>query len=385
MAYLDRVGFAKRDETVASRLAAPYRTIARHPAATGLRGAPKFTVVDRPRGRGLLSGSVVRSGYVPANPVFDAIFNRGLAALCLILTAPILVLVWTMLRIGGGPALYAGARLGRDRQIFHILKFRTLHVGAQKTLSGGTLPKRSGLETGLGSYLRKSRIDELPQLINILRGEMVFFGPRPVRPELVPIYRAQSDSFEARFAVRPGLVGLTQALLPHSASKRLRGRFNAMCCAAPVRYGFLVKFVALVGLSVLRRALATVWEAARAAVSPTGRFAFLRSGFVRPRDADAMIAIGGEMQTGAILAMSDEVLQLVFSRPVDTGSCTLVLTRKLRSGRLARLEVTGTVERVEPVGVGQPGFVVFATFTPQSSFNRYRMERYFLDQTVLPA
>ncbi len=327
----------------------------------------------------------MRSGYVPANPLADAIFNRTLAALCLALTAPLFLTVWTLLMLGGGKPFYAGARLGRGGETFLILKFRTLHPGAQTALSGGTLPRRSSLETRLGSYLRKSRIDELPQLVNILKGDMVFFGPRPVRPELVPIYRAESDSFERRFRVRPGLVGLTQALLPHAASKRLRGRFNAMCCEAPVRYGFQVRFVALVGVNVLRRAFLAACEAARAALSPLGRYTFLRSGFVRPRNVSVRIEAGGAMQTGAVCAMSDEIAQLVLTRPVDTGACQLYLTRKLRSGRVARFEVPARVEWVAPAGVGQSGFLAYATFVPRSAYHRYRLERYFLDQTVLPS
>ncbi len=384
MAYLDRAE-TKTPTDALSVLPVDLTPRAVIRRARGVPYVPPLRVIRATSGRGLLSAVTVQSGYLPGNPLLDNLFNRGLAALCLLFTAPMFLLIWGMLKLEGGPAFYAGKRLGKGGKPFDILKFRTLEVGAQKRLSSGTLPKRSRLETRLGSYLRKSRVDELPQLINILKGDMVFFGPRPVRPELVHIYRAESDGFEKRFLVRPGLVGLSQALLPHAASKRLRGRFNAMCCAAPVRYGFLMRFVALVGLSVLRRAFSAVAEAVRAALSPTGRFTFLRSGFARLRDVDAQIETRDGPQTGAVCAMSDEVLQIILTRPVQMGETRVVLSRKLRSGRLTRLDLAVRVERVESLGIGQPGFVAFATFAPRSAYQRYRLERYFLDQSVLPS
>ncbi len=401
MAFLDRVNLPIGTDTrksdalrlqippqpVTARtasVAAAAAGVALPDAANDLRLQPA-PAIRRAEGTGLLSPRLMKSGYLPRHPRLDALFNRALAAFFLLLTAPVFLAICAMLRIGGGgPMFYSGARLGRNGQLFNILKFRTLAVNAQAQLTGGTLPKRSNLETGVGSYLRKSRLDELPQLINILKGDMVFFGPRPVRPEMVPVYKAESDSFEQRFLVRPGLVGLSQALLPHSASKRLRGRFNAMCCAAPVRYGFLLRFVLATGFNVARRGVAAAAEALRAARSPVGRHTFLRSGFARARNVALELEAPGGQLTGAVLAMSDETLQFVATRPAPAGPCRVTLLRKLGSGRVARLVLEARVETVMPVGLGQSGFVGYATFDEPSAYQRYRLERYFLDQTVLP-
>ena len=337
--------------------------------------------------RGLLSPDAVRSGYAPRSELVDAVFNRGLALLILALASPLMAFIWLTLRLSSrDPVLYRGARIGKDGVPFDILKFRTLALHAQSTLARRTLPRRTSLETRLGSYLRKSRLDELPQLLNILRGEMVFFGPRPVREEMLPVYRAQVPDLDIRFTVRPGLLGLTQALMPHSAGKRDRGRFNAMCCRAPVHYGFVLSFAARVGWHVLRRGAASAIEALRDLRSPLGAHTFLRSGFVTGRDMTLEVRMpdGGIVQAG-LVGMSDEVVQFVSTLPVTPGPYRMHLRKRLRRGRHAAVTVDAEVRTVGPIGLGQSGFVGFAVYDVISEASRYRIERYFLDQTVIPA
>lgn len=335
-------------------------------------------------GRGLLSAAQVRSGYIPRNPTLDAVLNRGAALVLLIAVAPIFMAVWLVLRLSSmAPVFYRGARLGKDGQIFHILKFRTLHMGTQRKLTSKTLPKRTQMETRIGSYLRQSRIDELPQLINILRGDMVFFGPRPIRPEMLPIYQVEAPGFEARFAVRPGLIGYAQALMPHSATKRLRGRFNAMCCAAPIRYGHVALFCAAVGLSVLRKTFGIVFQLIGALTSPLGRHVFLRSGFAHQKGATIEIGADGT-GSGALVSLSDEILQFVTTLPVALGPTQVEIARKRRDGRMVRLTLNAEVKAVMPVGLGQSGFAGYAQITALTKYQQFRLERYFLGQTVLP-
>ena len=360
------------------------RRVARRVAAVSLP-VRKGDVPARSDSPGLLSPSIVRTGYIPRNALADAVLNRGLAALLLVFSAPVFVVVWLVVRLTSrDPVFYSGDRLGKDRKVFRILKFRTLHVDAQSRIGAQTLPKRSQLETPFGSYLRQSRIDELPQLINVLRGEMSLFGPRPIRPELEPVYAAEAPGFETRFLVRPGLIGFSQALLPHAASKRLRGRFNAMCCAAPVNYGYVAQFVALVALSVLRRALSGSVAGLRGLASPLGLHTYLRSGFAHPSSATITLDSERGPMVGALVSMSDEVLQFVTTLPVAPGPCEVMLSRRLSSGRTVRISVGAEVKAVLPLGIGKSGFAGYAVYTPESDYMRYRLERYFLDQTVIP-
>ena len=196
-------------------------------------------------------------GYFVEHPFADAIFNRGLAAGLLVLTLPIFAIVAvSLLATQGSKILYRGERLGLRRSPSYIYKFRTLDSEKAKILTAnGTLPRGTNLETPLGGFLRKTRLDELPQLFNVLNGTMSFFGPRPVRAELAEIYQQQIRGYDLRFRVKPGLVGFAQALMSHGTDKRYRGWMNRRLCQQPVCYVAASLFVFRVGLSVIRGAI----------------------------------------------------------------------------------------------------------------------------------
>jgi lipopolysaccharide/colanic/teichoic acid biosynthesis glycosyltransferase len=114
----------------------------------------------------------------------------------------------------GLPLFYRGARVGGDGRIFHMLKFRTLRRGAEERLGpylGAELVERTRAETTrLGRRLRAMQLDELPQLWNILRGDMSFVGPRPIRPRFFEQLAAELPAYWQRLVVRPGLTGFAQ-------------------------------------------------------------------------------------------------------------------------------------------------------------------------------
>ena len=125
----------------------------------------------------------------------------GLIALALLLTS-------------GRPLLYRGPRVGRDGRIFNMLKFRTLRAGAEERLGpylGEELVLRTREETtGLGRRLRAAQLDELPQLWNVLRGDMSLVGPRPIRPRFFEQLASELPAYWQRLVVRPGLTGFAQ-------------------------------------------------------------------------------------------------------------------------------------------------------------------------------
>ncbi|NNE34157.1 MAG: sugar transferase [Rhodothermales bacterium] len=133
-----------------------------------------------------LSGGIVR-----ATDLF-------LATILLIVLVPVLATIAiAILMADGSPIIFSQERSGRNEGLFRILKFRTLRLGDD----GVTRPFR------FGQFLRTTSLDELPQLINVVRGEMSFVGPRPLLPEYAPYY---SDLERMRFLVRPGVTGLAQ-------------------------------------------------------------------------------------------------------------------------------------------------------------------------------
>ncbi|PKL75412.1 MAG: hypothetical protein CVV27_15510 [Candidatus Melainabacteria bacterium HGW-Melainabacteria-1] len=129
------------------------------------------------------------------------------ALLALMLLGPLLLLVAIAIRIESpGPALYRQERVGRAEKIFKIYKFRTMVANADQI--GPLLTESNDCRiTRLGKLLRRSSIDELPQLLNILNGEMSFIGPRP---EVPPIVAEYTERQRGVFAVRPGLSGWAQ-------------------------------------------------------------------------------------------------------------------------------------------------------------------------------
>jgi exopolysaccharide biosynthesis polyprenyl glycosylphosphotransferase len=143
--------------------------------------------------------------------------DRTFALLGLILAAPLLALIAIGVRATSpGPALFRQRRVGRDGRAFDLLKFRTMRQSAASgdfDLPPGCAP--GGVEgtdrrTLLGRFLRESSLDELPQLINVLRGDMSFVGPRPERPEFVERFASEVSRYEDRHRVKSGITGWAQ-------------------------------------------------------------------------------------------------------------------------------------------------------------------------------
>jgi putative colanic acid biosynthesis UDP-glucose lipid carrier transferase len=133
------------------------------------------------------------------------------SVLALVVLAPVLAAIALAVRMtDGGPVLYRQTRVGLGRRRFTIVKFRTMHVHAERGLGAMWSVPRDPRCTGIGHYLRRSGLDELPQLWNILRGDMSLVGPRPERPEFTREFRKEHPDYDVRHTVRAGLTGYAQ-------------------------------------------------------------------------------------------------------------------------------------------------------------------------------
>jgi lipopolysaccharide/colanic/teichoic acid biosynthesis glycosyltransferase len=146
-----------------------------------------------------------------------------IAALSLPLLAPVALAIATAIRLtSGSPVLYRGDRVGRNGRVFTMRKFRTLRPGAEARLGqwyGGELDKRTPAETTrLGRWLRASQFDEVPQLWNVLRGDMSIVGPRPIRPRFFQELCEEIPAYWQRLVVRPGLTGFAQTRMGREPS-----------------------------------------------------------------------------------------------------------------------------------------------------------------------
>jgi lipopolysaccharide/colanic/teichoic acid biosynthesis glycosyltransferase len=178
-------------------------------AIRGVNHVEVTEVVPRPSG-----GSIwqpLQCWYLPWKTGIDVAF----ALVFLILASPIIAVAAVLVRLTSkGPAFYKQLRLGRYGKPFTIYKLRTMRHNCE-TLTGAQWSRPGDKRiTPLGRWLRRSHIDELPQLWNVVRGEMSLIGPRPERPEFLPQLETAIPHYCDRFLVRPGVTGLAQVQLP---------------------------------------------------------------------------------------------------------------------------------------------------------------------------
>jgi sugar transferase (PEP-CTERM system associated) len=142
------------------------------------------------------------------------------ASVGLVLAAPLMVLAALAIRFTSpGPVLYHQQRVGKDGHIFTVHKFRSMRVDAEAA-TGAVWASKDGdpRVTPIGTFLRRARLDEIPQLWNVLKGDMSFVGPRPERPEFVADLTQQIKFYGQRHIVRPGLTGWAQVRYTYGAS-----------------------------------------------------------------------------------------------------------------------------------------------------------------------
>ncbi len=234
-------------------LTAPASLGARRPTSRFLSPATKDGAgetdlpVEAPEGKQLFA----------ALPV---LLERALALSMIAAGMPIFALVaLAVLLSDGRPIFYVGERLGRRKVTFRMVKFRTLRQGADRLTQARLVGDGDDLAIPLGRFLRDTRLDELPQLWNIARGDMSFIGPRPERPQVYETHCRRISGYDRRFDVRPGLIGLSQLFTPHGTQKEYRTLIDNSSIrrhrGTLTRAGIVCYTVLMVGRKLVSRAL----------------------------------------------------------------------------------------------------------------------------------
>lgn len=188
-----------------------------------VRGGTSITLFDTP----LLL--VKGNGLTPSQRICKRALDLAICIPLALVGAPIMLLVAIAIKADdGGPVFYKQARASLDGKVFHILKFRSMIVDAEK--QGISIPatEKDPRITKVGHFIRASRLDELPQLLNIIKGDMSIVGPRPERVEHMEKYGAEIPEFDFRTKVKGGLTGYAQIYGKYNTSPYDKLRLDMM-------------------------------------------------------------------------------------------------------------------------------------------------------------
>ena len=150
-----------------------------------------------------------------------------LAVLLTVLSLPLLLLSAIAVAVSSpGGVFYRQMRVGKDGRQFRLWKLRTMYAGAESASGAVFASPGDPRVTPVGRWLRAGRLDEIPQLLNVLAGDMSLVGPRPERPEFTERFTESVSGYELRLAVRPGLTGLAQVSGDYSTQPEIKLRYD---------------------------------------------------------------------------------------------------------------------------------------------------------------
>jgi lipopolysaccharide/colanic/teichoic acid biosynthesis glycosyltransferase len=314
-----------------------------------------------------------------------------LILLCLPLFA--LVALAVLLR-DGRPVLYKGVRLGQNKKPFQMYKFRTLVPGAEQIIGSELLTHKHALMTPFGKFMRDTRLDELPQLFNILKGDMDFVGPRPVRPQVYETACRKIPNYDRRFEVKPGLIGFSQLFIPHSTPKEIRSLIDNVLVRKRESLLWDVYAIMLAAAASCQAALRRGMRFVHQQVFLSGicrkfeeKRRFER---VRPRDGWVQYAGGNAADyegRAKLMDINPEAFRMQTEQalpdplPSRFKLETAIGSRKGRASKHKSATCTGQVSRTRENVDGTYEYIVF--YTAATPLNFYKIHQYFLQESMV--
>jgi rhamnosyl/mannosyltransferase len=227
----------------AGALAAAMRRLADDPALRHEQGAAaRARYLEEFQARRMVERTTAAYAQVMATqrpaprPALKRLFDASLAAAGLVLSAPAWAVAAALIKLeDGGPVFYRQERVGQNGVVFEVLKFRSMVVDAERDRGPVQASARDPRVTRIGRLMRATAMDELPQLVNILRGDMSFVGPRALRPGEIEaggdgrlVAMDEVPGYRQRAAVQPGLTGLAQIYAPRDVTRRHKFRYDGV-------------------------------------------------------------------------------------------------------------------------------------------------------------
>ena len=326
----------------------------------------------------------------------NRLFNFSIALILLIICMPVMIIIFVAIKcLDGGRIFYRGERLGLNKQPFTMYKFRTLIPEAESIIGPMLLSRKSTehtkLETKIGGFLRDCRLDELPQLINVLRGEMNIVGPRPVRPIIYNNLCKDIRGYDSRFDVKPGIIGYAQVFTPHGAPKRIRSYINYIFLKKnqnPIRFTLLCAHVfAILSLKVILR-IKTYISNDIVKQKLLNKYVEKR---LRQRKNLKNAYLYSESEAnfiGKIADINDEAVSFYSTDKIDiTSVCPLVrfeILEKNRSNRHRKRIARCKCETYEKIScINDPSIYRYVMkFEPITPLNEYLINKYFLHNSI---
>ena len=172
-------------------------------------------IPTKPYTEDILGLPVINIRYVPLSNTFNAMIKRTMdvigSSIAIIVSTPVMLILCILIKLTSpGPLIYCQERVGLHNRPFKMYKFRSMEVQTEREEQKGWTVKNDPRVTGIGRFMRKTSIDELPQLFNVLTGDMSLVGPRPERPQFVEKFREEIPRYMVKHQVRPGMTGWAQ-------------------------------------------------------------------------------------------------------------------------------------------------------------------------------
>ena len=324
--------------------------------------------------------------------IIFSVIEKLFAAILLLISLPLLIVVPIIIKLqDGGPVFYIGRRMGKDKQIFNMYKFRSLSPQAEQKIGAQLLHHNHNEEIPFGRFLRDTRIDEIPQLLNIILGHMQFLGPRPERPALYAELCAHIPGYDRRFTVRPGLFGYSQIFTPHSTPKRIRTLIDNRYINKSKSIGFVVIWSAGVMSFLLLRLVRKGLGLARMRTKMT-RIKERRALERTSQNGNRLKIDGPSNSTNLnilrLLDINEECMSLYTNeRLPDTPICFRLQIEvdvwlphrvKLKTAR-----VTGNIQRHQKIDSIPFKNAYVIAYSADSPLNRYMVDKYLLRKSII--